>query len=251
MSDICRPRLSSNQQMHARCREAWRKHADELTAGSLRTTIPQPQERSGEVRAMDTKGSITNLIGRVQEGDSLAAQQIFDIYFERLVGVAQRRLNGSPRAVEDEEDVVMSAMDSFIARARDQRFPKLTDRFSLWPLLLKITNRKAINLRQRHLAKKRGSGRILHDQSLTQDFETSGNGMEAFGADGPTPETIAILREQCERLLGRLKSPIERQVARYKLEGFTNAEIAQQLDVVERTVERKLRLIRNAWSREL
>ena len=40
-------------------------------------------------------------------------------------------------------------------------------------------------------------------------------------------------------------------VARLKLEGHTNAEIAEKLDVVERTVERKLKRIRNRWSENL
>lgn len=35
-----------------------------------------------------------------------------------------------------------------------------------------------------------------------------------------------------------------------KLEGYTNAEIAGELGCLVRTVERRLRLIRNTWTRE-
>ena len=39
-------------------------------------------------------------------------------------------------------------------------------------------------------------------------------------------------------------------VARLKLEGYTNKEIADHLGVVESTVERKLRLIHNQWTND-
>ena len=39
-------------------------------------------------------------------------------------------------------------------------------------------------------------------------------------------------------------------VAIWKMEGYTNREIAHKLDCVEQTVERKLRSIRRIWSRE-
>ena len=37
-------------------------------------------------------------------------------------------------------------------------------------------------------------------------------------------------------------------VARWKLEGYTNAEIAGRIGCIEQTVERKLRTIRRIWS---
>ena len=56
------------------------------------------------------------------------------------------------------------------------------------------------------------------------------------------------MAEQCEVLLGRLDGP-HRQVALWKMEGLTNAEIAGRLDVTPRTVERKLGRIRTLWGR--
>ena len=42
-----------------------------------------------------------------------------------------------------------------------------------------------------------------------------------------------------------------RQVALWKVEGYTNEEIAARLDCVPRTVERKVRRIRLLWKHEL
>ena len=46
----------------------------------------------------------------------------------------------------------------------------------------------------------------------------------------------------------RLDDETLRQIAIRKMEGETNAEIARDLGVQPRTVERKLRLIRELWS---
>jgi DNA-binding CsgD family transcriptional regulator len=40
-----------------------------------------------------------------------------------------------------------------------------------------------------------------------------------------------------------------RSIARWKMEGHTNAEIAVKLGRLERTVERKLRRIREIWEK--
>jgi len=42
-----------------------------------------------------------------------------------------------------------------------------------------------------------------------------------------------------------------RAVARWKMEGHTNAEIAAKLGCVPQTVERKLRMIRRLWAKEV
>jgi DNA-directed RNA polymerase specialized sigma24 family protein len=55
------------------------------------------------------------------------------------------------------------------------------------------------------------------------------------------------MNEQCERLLEELAPP-DRQVVLYKLEGYTNQEIAQLRGVTPRTVERKLDLVRRTWT---
>ena len=197
---------------------------------------------------MDSEGSITLLIEQVVQRDEDAAQELFDRYFWQLMRVAAKKLGGAQRGAEDEEDVVVSALDSFLQRARDGKFPQLNDRHDLWPLLIKITDRKAINQRKRQLAQKRGEGKVFGERALgSSDNDSKPAGFAAVQAPDPTPARIAELEEQCQILLNSLESDQLRTVARLKLEGHTSNEIADQLGVVERTVERKLRLIRNQW----
>ena len=84
-------------------------------------------------------GAITLLIGRLKGGDPEAAHQLWDAYSPRLLALARGRLRGAARRVADEEDVVLSAFDSFVRRAERGQFPALCDRDDLWNILLAIT----------------------------------------------------------------------------------------------------------------
>ena len=63
----------------------------------------------------------------------------------------------------------------------------------------------------------------------------------------PTPEFAALMADNCRELLDRLGDESLREVALGRMEGETNAEIAARLSFVEKTVEAKLRRIRDLW----
>src|SRR4051812_34799139 len=180
---------------------------------------------------MSSDGSVTRLIGVMKDGDRDAAQRLWEAYFGRLVGLARGRLRGVSRRVADEEDVALSAFESFYRRAEHGQFPRLQDRDDLWQLLFVLTVRKAINLVHYQGRKSRGGGRV---QSLA-DLDGLGAD-EILGAE-PSPELAAQMTEECRRLLDRLGDETLRAVALWKMEGYTNAEIAAKLGCVEQTVE--------------
>jgi DNA-directed RNA polymerase specialized sigma24 family protein len=193
----------------------------------------------------DTGGSVTRWISALKQGDQAAASGLWESYFRRLVGLARSRLLDVPRLVADEEDVALSAFDSFCRRAQAGDFHRLHDRDDLWQILALITVRKAIALRKYQGRKSRGRGRI---QSLT---ELNPEGLEKISGGEPTPELAAQFVEDFQRLMGQLGDSSLRSVASFKLEGYTNDEIAARLGCVTSTVERKLARIRGVWAREL
>ena len=67
---------------------------------------------------------------------------------------------------------------------------------------------------------------------------------------GPTPELAAQMTEECRRLLDGLGEDTLRSVALWKMEGYSNEEIAQRLDCGLRSVSRKLLVIRAIWAQE-
>jgi DNA-directed RNA polymerase specialized sigma24 family protein len=193
---------------------------------------------------MSHDGSITRLISLIKAGDRAAAQPLWDAYFHRLVALARARLRGTRRSAADEEDVALSAFDSFWRRAELGEFPRLGDRDDLWELLFVLTVRKAIDLVRYQGRARRGAGRVATLADLA-DWN-----LEAILGPEPTPELAVQLAEEYDLLLDRLGDESLRAVARWKMEGFSNREIAVQLGCVEHTVERKLRSIRRLWSAE-
>jgi hypothetical protein len=95
---------------------------------------------------MASKGSVTGWLDQLKAGDPLAAQKLWERYFRRLVGLARKKLQGARRGAADEEDVALSAFDSFCRGAEQGRFPRLDDRDNLWRLLMLLTARKAWHL---------------------------------------------------------------------------------------------------------
>ena len=195
--------------------------------------------------AMESEGSITHCIRLLKAGERAAAQQLWERYFQQLVGLARARLWGTSQRAADEEDVALSAFESFYQRAERGLFPQLNDRDDLWQLLAVITVRKAIDLARHEGRPTRGSGRVL---VLSELAELS---PEEILAVEPTPEFAAQVADECRRLYGCLGDDTLRAVARWKMEGYTNAEIAAKLGCVPQTVERKLRAIRQLWAKEV
>src|SRR5262245_13663312 len=112
---------------------------------------------------MSDDGSISVWIGQLKQGDADAAQRLWERYYHRLVGLARKKLQDSPKRAKDEEDVVQSAFKSFCLRAKEGLFPDLRDRDNLWPLLVLITARKAANQRMHERRGKRGGGRVRNE----------------------------------------------------------------------------------------
>jgi DNA-directed RNA polymerase specialized sigma24 family protein len=194
---------------------------------------------------MASDDSITRLIVLLKQGQRAAAQPLWDAYFPRLVGLARARLRGAPRGMADEEDVALSAFDSFCRRAEGGHFSRLDDRDDLWQLLFVLTVRKAIDLVRYNARARRGGGRVASlDDLAAWD-------LDAVLGPEPTPELAAQMADEYRRLLEGLGNETLRAVARWKMEGWTNREIGVRLGCAEHSVERKLRSIRRLWSEEV
>jgi DNA-directed RNA polymerase specialized sigma24 family protein len=145
--------------------------------------------------------------------------------------------------------VALSAFDSFCRGVEHGRFPQLHDRDNLWRLLVTITTRKAYQLGLHEGRLKRGGHAVLDEAALAGPADPAEGeaGLELLLGREPSPEFAAQVAEECERLLASLPDEQLRALAQWKMEGYTNDEIAAQLGCAVRSVERKLRLIRSLW----
>jgi DNA-directed RNA polymerase specialized sigma24 family protein len=107
---------------------------------------------------MASLDSVSGWLVQLEGGDDVAAEKLWERYFRRLVGLARTKLRDTPRQAADEEDVALSAFDSFCRGTQEGRFPRLNDRDDLWRLLVAITVRKAIDLTRHERRQKRAAG---------------------------------------------------------------------------------------------
>ena len=142
---------------------------------------------------------------------------------------------------------MLSVFNSFYDAAQDGRFPDLADRDDLWRLLMTMAARKVIDKRRHDQRQRRGGDVTV--QSLDQQDE-SGQFAEAIGTE-PSPEMVLMMQEAVERLFSHLGVGQLRDLAGAKLEGYSNAELARKFDCSERTIERRLHLIREKCQQEL
>ncbi len=204
----------------------------------------------------DEPGSISRLLWGLKAGRPEAVEAIWRRYYERVLALARRRLRRGPyQAVEDGEDVALSALHGLADAAARGRFDRLDDRSDLWQVLAAITAKKVLHRRRWYNRWKRSGrppaggparapGRPGHDQALDErDLLAQAVSKE------PGPELATIGREELEHLLDALPDPNIRQIAEWRLQGDSSAEIARRLGRTVRTVERKVEIIRLVWEK--
>lgn len=184
---------------------------------------------------MSSVDPVTLWIHQIKQGDHGAVQQLLDRYFGRLVQLARARLQGLPALAAYDEDVALSAFKSLCLGAERGNFPRLLDRDDLWRLLAVMTVRKTIDLQRRR----------------RPEQPVGPEDLEGLLSREPSPELAAELSEGYRALLERLGDPQLEAIALWKVEGYTNEEIATRLGCVVRSVERKLQRIRILWEEDL
>jgi DNA-directed RNA polymerase specialized sigma24 family protein len=198
---------------------------------------------------MNPHGSVTLWLERLKSGEQAALQKLWEGYFSRLVALARKKLQGVPCQVADEEDVVLSAFNSFHRCVEEGRFPQLLDRDDLWQVLVLLTVRKAANQARHACADRRGHGRVQHASALEDSEEDAGRAFADLISREPDPAVAAEVAETCRRFLEGLPTDSLRAVAMWKLEGYSTQEIAGKLGRAAVTANRKLADIREAWEK--
>ncbi len=172
-----------------------------------------------------------------------AARQIWLYFSDRLLALVRRRLDPALRVRAAEDDVLQSVFASFF-NARPAADRPVRDRAEIWRLLVCLTMRRIANTADHHRAQRR-------DVRRERRLEPHGGASAVF--NGPPcdpgagrsfdPQDEVIAREQFERLLATLPDDLK-QIFAMRLEGYTNAEIASQVNRVERTIELKMNALR-------
>lgn len=186
---------------------------------------------------------------RVREGDEDAIAELWEGYFQRLVRLAAKRLPANLRRTGDEEDLALSAFNSFIAGVRRDQFADLSGPDNLWGLLITLTGRK-VNAHLRHQTRLKRGGGSVRGESVFLDPQEMGKspGIGGVAGDHVTADLTAELEEACNNLLEQLPDDQLKEIAVMRMDGYLVNEIAETLGLSKRATERRLQLIRTIWS---
>jgi DNA-directed RNA polymerase specialized sigma24 family protein len=125
----------------------------------------------------------------------------------------------------------------------------LHDRDNLWRLLFVVTERKASHVLRAEARQKRGGKMMPSREPTAPGFAEVG--LEQLLSREPAPDFAALVAEEYQQMLAKLGDHSLQTVVSWKMEGYTNEEIARKLDCTPRSVYRKLRIIRGLWEKEL
>ena len=192
---------------------------------------------------MEPEPSFADLMARLRAGEPDAAREVFERFADRLIALAHRHLDRLVRAKTDAEDVMLSALKSFLLRAAAGRF-ELSGWDGLWGLLVCITLRKC-GREVRHFH------RPCRDVRRETGLPPAGGQAEAdwnLLCGEPTPQEAAVLAETLEQFLAGLGER-ERPIVRLRLEGYTVPEISARAGLTEYTVRGVLKKVRKHLQR--
>lgn len=195
---------------------------------------------------MNHDHSVTEYLSDLVKGDPAAVEAIWQRYFGQLVSLARRKLKGSPRRVLDEDDVLQNVFENFFRQVQDGRFPKLNDREDLWQILAMLVIRKSADQIRRINAEKAGNKKVRGD-SINKNSDQIPV-IERVQDMSPGAVEASEFSELVEKRLMQLSDDSYRKIALLKLDQYTNQEIADRLNSTLRTIERKLKKIRETWS---
>jgi DNA-directed RNA polymerase specialized sigma24 family protein len=166
----------------------------------------------------DQTGSITAIFQRLRSGETDSAQELWDRFFPRLIGLARKVLAGRELPA-GAEDAVQIAFFNFFQRVEQGDVDALANRDDLWRLLSLMTAQIASKQRRTEDAWKRGNGKTIQENQLVDFDQRITNLDELLGSIHP-PDCDMI----CEDLLARLDQDL-REVAVLRLAGYSNGDI--------------------------
>jgi RNA polymerase sigma-70 factor (ECF subfamily) len=177
--------------------------------------------------------SDTELVARWREGQEGAATEIYRRYVARLLKLVELRISGGMSSRVGAEDVVQSAFRSIFARLRRGEF-EFKDDEQFWKLLVTIALNKWRNVVSHHHAAKRS---LEREEALAEDHSADLLAASRLGRRATVLESV-IFADLLEKVLEKLPTD-EQQYLLLRLDGgYSQKEIAAQLDLSDRTVRR-------------
>lgn len=182
--------------------------------------------------------SLRRVVDGLRDGDEDAAAEIVKRFGTRLAALARSRLGLRMRQKVDADDILQSVFRSFFRRVTTDELA-FDSWNGLWALLTVVTMRKC----GRWVTMMHAIKRDVRREQAISPSDNSASSIEPVGAE-PTPEEAAILADTLEKLMASMDEH-EKQIIEMRLQGFTASEMAQKVNLTERTIHRVLQRARS------
>ena len=187
--------------------------------------------------------SVTAWIDQLADGNTDAAEELWQHISQRLSEFARLRLDAHTRRCYDEHDAANSAFHSLCRGLAEGRIAA-ENRDSFWGLLAVITSRK-ITAQRRYLNRQKRGGGMVRGDSGFAGFGVAG--IDGIDGNHQTPDMVAEASEACSLLVDALPNDMMKRIVLLKFQGVPNPDVARELNCTERTIQRKLEGIRRIW----
>jgi RNA polymerase sigma factor (sigma-70 family) len=177
----------------------------------------------------DSPSDFAALLTQFRAGSPDAAQELCARFGPHLIRVVRRQLPARLRRQFDSMDLTQAVWASFLAAAEDQPF---SDPATFQAYLNQVAIHKIIDLFRRTFTQK-------NDLDRVGSLDDSTDAAARACADEPTPSQEAIGNEVWDRLLDG-QPPLHRAILARLREGRTHCEIAAELGVSPKAIQRLL-----------
>ncbi|MDX1944918.1 MAG: sigma-70 family RNA polymerase sigma factor [Pirellulaceae bacterium] len=178
------------------------------------------------------------LMRRVERGETDAVWQLLEQYSGHLRRHVRRALNRDLRSKFDSVDFVQVVWASFFREPERVRGMRTSG--DLLAYLATLARNKVVDEGRRRLrTQKHDIRRDIRIDDLHEDQR------EALASRDPTPSAVAIFRERWDKLLDN-QPPRVRQIVELRFRGASYIEIAQRLQIHERTARRAIERLTEA-----
>jgi RNA polymerase sigma factor (sigma-70 family) len=169
----------------------------------------------------ETSGDFTALLARARDGDKEALDQLTREYEPKLRLVARVLLGPALRPYLDSVDLVQSVHKSLLLGLRDQKFD-FDSADNMLALALTLVRRKVARHWRRLQRQQRLSG--------TGDTPVLADVLTTLSRPQEDPAAAVQFRDQVDKLCANLNDA-ERRLLELRLQGYSPAECAQELDL--------------------
>lgn len=159
--------------------------------------------------------------------------RLFETYLPKLIRLADHRISTRVQAKFGADDVAATVCRSVFRRFKDGKF-RFDDDAEFWRLLVTVTKRKISN-KVRHFS----------TQSRSVADEMSETASYIIASPEPGPSEVIAFEESLQIVVNSLE-PAERDVLLLRVQGCEHHEIAERLNVSERTIRRKMEGIKRS-----